>query len=240
MSATPSRRRMGPSQSHPSTQSPSTSRRQPSSRSYTYQPPEAPLTLEGQRQLTSLLQSSHLRNIRTHLQHATEKLAQSGGEVNERLADARTRYEKDKERRRRQGGGDVEEGESDPEYQRLAKAETKVEAITAQLEEQTRSIVDAEVRLETLTNAIGELERVEGEAVTAAMGTRQTRAQRLRQMATDGEGDDDSNDHDYEDAQEREAAQRNAQHPPSRRLGEQVAEEVEKWNELSLTERYAF
>lgn len=240
MSATPSHRRSALPQSHSLTQSPSTSRRQDSVRSYTYQPPEAPLTLEGQRQLTSLLQSNHLRNLRTHLQHATEKLTHSGGEVNERLADARGRYEKDKERRRRQGDEDVEVGEDDPEYQRLADAETRVEAITAQLEQKTRSIVDSEVRLQGLTDAIGELEKEEGEAVAAAMGTRQTRAQRLRQRANDGEGDEDPEDGDYEDAQEREARERNAQHPPSSRLDQKMAEEMGKWNNQSLTERYGF
>ena len=159
--------------------------------------------------------------------------------MNERLADARGRYEKEKERRRRQGE-DVDDGDSDPEYQRLAEAETRVEAITAQMEQKTRFIVDSEVRLQGLTDAMGEIEKEEGEAVTAALGARQTRAQRSRRRANDSEGDDDPEDGDYEDAQENEARKRNAQHPPSTRLDEKLSEEMGKWNELSLTERYAF
>ncbi|KAF7529780.1 hypothetical protein PCG10_006111 [Penicillium crustosum] len=207
-----------------------------------YETPEAPLTAESQRQIAALLASPHLRNLRTHLQHATEKLTHSGGEVNERLSDARIRYEKLKEARRRQGDEDVDDDESNEEYQRLAEAETRVNAITAQMEEKTRLIVDSEIKLQGLTDAMGEIEREEGETVAAVLGVRQTRRQRARQRANaedDADGTEDPTDGDYEDAQEREMRERNAQNPPSRKLVDKLAEGVQKWDELSLTERYA-
>ncbi|CAG8106458.1 unnamed protein product [Penicillium salamii] len=227
MSATPGRRRAAPESRQP--------------RLYTYQAPEAPLTLEDQRQFASLLSSNHLRDLRTHIQHAIDKLTASGGEVNERLADARGRYEREKENKRRQGE-EVEPDEESEEYQRLAEEETKVEAITARLEEKTRSIVDSSARLQGLTDAIGEVEREEADSIQAAMGARQTRSRRSRRMVNeDGEEEEaeDPQDDDYEDAQEKEARERNAQNPPSSRIVAKIAEETEKWSGMSLTERYA-
>lgn len=242
MSATPSRR---PSAYPQSAQSRRRNATQTSVSEATplpeYETPEAPLTAESQRQIAALLASQHLRTLRTHLQHATEKLTHSGGEVNERLSDARIRYEKMKEARRRQGDEDVDD-ESNEEYQRLAEAETRVNAITAQMEEKTRLIVDSEIKLQGLTDAMGQIEREEAETVAAALGVRQTRQQRARQRANaddDADGTEDPTDGDYEDAQEREMRERNAQNPPSRKLVDKLAEGAQKWDELSLTERYA-
>lgn len=246
MSATPSRRHSALSQSHP--QSAQSRRRNAAHASASeaiplpeYETPEAPLTAESQRQIAALLASQHLRTLRTHLQHAAEKLTYSGGEVNERLSDARTRYEKLKEARRRQGDEDVDDDEANEEYQRLAEVETLVDAITARMEEKTRLIVDSEIKLQGLTDAMGQIEREEGETVAAALGVRQTRQQRARQRANnddDADGTEDPTDGDYEDTQEREMRERNAQNPPSRKLVDKLTEGVQKWDELSLTERY--
>ncbi|KAJ5478980.1 hypothetical protein N7530_004489 [Penicillium desertorum] len=247
MSATPSRRPSTLSQSHP--QSAQSRRRSTAHTSVSearplpeYETPTGPLTAESQRQIAALLASHHLRTLRTHLQHAAEKLTHSGGEVNERLSDARTRYEKLKEARRRQGDENVDDDEANEEYQRLAEAEARVDAITARMEEKTRLIVDSEIKLQGLTDAMSQIEREEGETVAAALGVRQTRQQRARQRANDGDdadGTEDPTDADYEDEQEREMRERNAQNPPSRKLEDKLAEGVQKWNELSLTERYA-
>ncbi|CAG7944512.1 unnamed protein product [Penicillium nalgiovense] len=248
MSATPSRRPSTLSQSH--TQSAQSRIRSAAHTSVSegrrplpeYETPEAPLTAESQRQIAALLASHHLRTLRTHLQHAVEKLTHSGGEVNERLSDARTRYEKLKEARRRQGDEKVDDDEANEEYQRLAEAEARVDAVTARMEEKTRLLVDSETKLQGLTDAMSQVEREEGETVAAALGVRQTRQQRARQRANNGDdadGTEDPTDADYEDEQEIEMRERNAQNPPSRKLEDKLAEGVQKWNELSLTERYA-
>ncbi|KAJ5189393.1 Zinc finger RING/FYVE/PHD-type [Penicillium cf. griseofulvum] len=245
MSATPSRPQS--SQSHP--QSAQSRRRNATHAPVSeatplpeYQTPEAPLTAESQRQIAALLASHHLRTLRTHLQHAAEKLTHSGGEVNERLSDARARYEKAKETRRRGGDENVDDEESNEEYQRLAEAETRVDAITARMEEKTRLIVDSEIKLQGLTDAIGQIEKEEGENVATALGVRQTRQQRARQRANaddEDDGTEDPTDGDYEDAQEKEMRERNTANPPSRKLVDKLTEGVQKWDELSLTERYA-
>lgn len=249
MSATPDRRSML-SQSHPPSAQPRRSTTHPSEDPSLpeYVAPEAPLTADAQRHLGALISNYHHRNLITHLKHAAEKLTHSGGEVNERLADARGRYEKNKYQRRRREGlneddQDEKDDEDDEEYQRLAEEETRVNAITARMEEKARLMVDAEAKLQGLTDAVAELERQEGEAISAALGSRQTRAGRNRRRANDededGDGDgEDENDADYEDVQERETQERNARNPPSRRLEDRIAEGSEKWNEMSLTERY--
>ncbi|KAJ5796287.1 uncharacterized protein N7518_004827 [Penicillium psychrosexuale] len=244
MSATPSRAQ---SQSYPP--SAQSHRRNASHTSVSdaiplpeYEVPKAPLTAESQRKIAALLASHHLRNLRTHLQHAVEKLTHSGGEVNERLSDSRGRYEKNKEARRREGEENVDDDEANEEYQRLADAEARVGAITARMEEKTRLIVDSEIKLQGLTDVLGQIEREEGENVAAALGVRQTRQQRARQRANDDDDDDeteDPNDGNSEDALEREMRERNAQNPPSRKLVDKLTEGVQKWEELSLTERYA-
>lgn len=243
MSATPSRRRSALSQSHP--QSAQSRRRSTAHNAVSeatplppYEPPEAPLTVESQRQIAALLSSQHFRTLQTHLQHAAEKLTHSGGEVNERLSDARGRYEKAKEVRRRQGDETVDDDESNEEYQRLAEAEARVDAVTARMEEKTRLIVDSEMKLQGLTEAMSQIEREEGEALSAALGARQTRQQRAMQRADAGDSDEDPNDENYEDPSEREARERNAQNPPSRKLVDKLTEGAQKWNELPLTERY--
>ncbi|KAJ5773184.1 Zinc finger RING/FYVE/PHD-type [Penicillium paradoxum] len=245
MSATPGRRHPTSSQSHPQSQS----RRRSTARSSDaeevslppYQPPEAPLTLDSQRQIAVLLSSHHLRTLRTHLEHAAEKLTHSGGEVNERLCDARARYEKSKEVRRRQGDETVDDDEGNEEYQRLAEAEARVDAVSARMEEKTRLIVDSELKLQGLTEAMTQIEGEALEAVNAALGVRQTRQQRAVQRADAGDDADgeDPEDGDYEDPAEREARERNAQNPPSRKLDDRLMEGVQKWNALSLTEKYA-
>jgi hypothetical protein len=233
------------SQSHPPSAQPRRSTTHPDEAPSLpeYVAPEAPLTAEAQRHLAALISNHHHRNLITHLKHAAEKLTHSGGEVNERLADARGRYEKSKYQRRQREGIDEEneDDEDDEEYQRLAEEETRVNAITARMEEKARLMVDSEAKLQGLTDAVRELERQEGESITAALGSRQTRAgQRNRRRGNDEDEDgdgEDENDADYEDAQEREAQERNARNPPSRRLDDKLAEGSEKWNEMSLTER---
>lgn len=245
LSATPARQRSMLSQSRP----PSTARSQGTTRTVEapempeYEPPEAPLTAETQRQLASLLNSPHLRHLKTHLRHATEKLTDTAGDVNERLIDARVRLEKTRQQRR-DVGEDVPEDQEDQdseEVQQLAERERKVEDVTARMEEKMRQVIDSETRLQRLLEAMTNIEREEGEAQAAALGSRQTRRQRRRQRrdSQDGEEDgDDERDETYEGSPEREARERNAQNPPSRRLDGSLEEGTGKWSELSLTERY--
>ncbi|KAJ5583348.1 hypothetical protein N7535_001968 [Penicillium sp. DV-2018c] len=246
MSATPSRQRSAASQSHPpSTQSRRRTNAPSSSAGQAplppYETPSAPLTTESQRQIAALLSSNYIRNLRTQLQHAAEKLIHSGGDVNERLSDARLRYEKAKEKRRRNGEENVDDDESNEQYQRLAASETQVDAITARLEEKTRYIIDSETKLQGLTEAMSEIEKQEEEALRNAHNVRQMRQQRQRQRAAAGsdEEGEDANDEENEDTLERTTRERNAQNPPSRRLELKLASEAKKWEQLSLTERYA-
>lgn len=236
LSTTPARQRSRLSQSRaPPSASRGTPRADTVPELPPYEPPVAPLTGDAQRHIATLLQSSHFRHIGTHLEHATAKLTDAAGEVNERLCDARIRFERNKQRRQEGQGNDDDEDESE-EYRRLGDRETRVNNITGRLEEKIRMIIDSEGRLEGLKGSLSKIDKEEAEAQAAALGTRQTRGQRRRER---GENEQDGDaDQDYEGTPEREARERNANNPPFRRLDESLQEGADKWNELSLTERY--
>lgn len=208
-----------------------------------YEPPEAPLTAESHRHLAMLMESQLSRQLKTHLQHAAEKLTDSAGDVNEKLSDARVRYERAKEKRRGAVASenvDVEQDDETEEYQRLAETERKVDGVTGRMEEKMRMIIDSEARLQGLKDTMETLDREVAEAQRATLGARQTRGQRRRQREAasddeDGEGEEDG---DYEGTPERETREANAQNPPSHRLGNALDEGTEKWNSQSLTARY--
>lgn len=241
MLSTPARQRSVLSQSHP----PSSARSRDTTRTVEvpempeYQSSEAPLTAEAHRQLTTLQNSTDLRHLKTHLQHATEKLTDTAGDVNERLLDARLRYEK-RRQRQRDAGEDVPGDEDSDELAQLAERERKVEEVTGQMEVKMRQMIDSEARLQNLLDTMAKMEREEGEAQTAALRANQERGhrRRTRQASLDAVVDGDyERDESYEATPERETRERNAQYPPSRRLDTSLGEGVDKWNELSLTER---
>ncbi|KAL2012203.1 hypothetical protein VTN00DRAFT_4921 [Thermoascus crustaceus] len=223
----------------------------------TYEPPSAPLNPAGQRALAALLQSHSLRHLKAHLQHASEKLAETASEANERLTDARVRYERQKERRqqkqeRRRGEGEDGEGEDDEgddeeeEKQKLARMEERVNEVTGKLEETMRQVVDAEVKLDALTGVVGELGREADEANTQQ--GRRTRSggggrRRTRRRGED-EDEEDGSDQDYEEQEEEdddedgEGGRRRGEKPPSQKLEDKLAEQNAKWEGMSLTQRY--
>lgn len=203
-----------------------------------YEPPEAPLTAESHRQIAALLQSHQLRQLKMHLGKAAEALTLTAGEVNDRLCDARGRFEKNKERRFNE---EVEGNADGEEHAQLGETETKVNNVTGRMEEKIRQIIDSEMRLQGLVDTMTTIEREEGEAQAAALGGRRTRGQR-RPRRRGGEDEDEEGegeeDPDFEATPEREARELNAQNPPSRRLDGGLQEGSDKWNELSLFDRY--
>ena len=244
LSTTPARQRSTVSRSRPppSARSRATPRAAEVPELPEYQPPEAPLTAESHRQLATLLNSHYSRHLKTHLQHAAEKLTDSAGDVNDKLSDARVRYERAKEKRRGASASedvDDEEDDENEEYQRLAETERKVDGVTGRMEEKMRVIIDSEARFQGLQDAMTTLDREVGEAQQAAFGTRRTRGQRRqRHGSDDDDGEDGEQDADYEGTPERNARETNAQNPPSHRLGNALEQGSEKWNGQSLTERY--
>jgi chromosome segregation ATPase len=177
--------------------------------------------------------------VKTHIQHAAVRLTDSVGEVNERLCDARNRYETNKERKR-SANEEIESGDENEELQLLAEKERQVDDVTGRMEVQMRQIIDSENRLSELTESVRSIEREEAEAQTAALGVRQTRGQRRmrrQQRDDDEEGEEDLEDEDYEGTPEREIREHNAQNPPSRRLEDKLVNGAQEWGGLSLTER---
>jgi hypothetical protein len=208
-----------------------------------YQAPEAPLSLDAQRQLHGLLQKDYLDTVRKHIHDAGANITYSAGEVSDRLRDAQTRYQKVKEKRRSEEDGQDQDAESDDEeYQRLAEQERKVNSIMGRLEEKMRGVVDSEVRSIELKDALDKINKEEAQAQHILLGDRNLRSQRrtTRRMGDeDEEMEEDEADAERETTSARELRERNAENPPSKRLKTSLAEGQKKWEELSLTQRYA-
>lgn len=210
-----------------------------------YETPEAPLNPDQQRALATLLSSRELKELKEHIRHATQELTDSAGQMGERLCSAQTRHETNKEKasQDRRAGTISEEKQADTaagiaqEEQRLTEMEQQVETLRGTMEERMRKVIDAESRLQGLEQAIGELEKEEVQARTQTI-TRQTgRSMRRRPRAADEDGEEEEADEARETTPEREARELNAQYPPSRRLGDSLDQEAQKWDALSLTEK---
>ncbi|KAJ5287438.1 Zinc finger RING/FYVE/PHD-type [Penicillium angulare] len=202
-----------------------------------YEAPEAPLNRDAQCKLAALLHSQHKNSVQTHLGHATQVLTESAGQVNEKLFDARLRYEKLREGRRNASaisGEEPDDSVDNEELERLGDLERRTDAVTGQMEEKMRGIIDSEARLQAILGSISQLQREEEENQAASAGPRQTRAQRRRD-----DDEEESEGENYEGTPEREGMEARARNPPSKRLGEVLDAEGERWKELSLTERYA-
>lgn len=255
LSATPVRRRTSASQSRPppsvrSRATPRSTARITEAPEDTeepevpeYQAPEAPLSLDAHRDLHKLLEKKYLETLLKHIHNAGANITHSAGEVSDRLRDAQTRYMKAKEKRRSDEDGQDRNAEGDDEeYQRLAEQERKVNAIMGRLEEKMRGVVDGETKCIELKEALGKLHREEAQVQHVLVGDRQLRGQRrtTRRMGDeDGENEEDEEDAERESTPVRELRERNAENPPSKRLKTWLAESQRKWEELSLTQRYA-
>ncbi|KAJ5923275.1 hypothetical protein N7454_008520 [Penicillium verhagenii] len=256
MYSTPARQRMSQSRAPSSAQSGGPSSAQRSTAWSTnvpemppYEPPSDPLNIETNRQLKALLSSSNYRDLGTHISHAVQELTNSGGDVNERLQEARMRYETAKERRRARAQKKDAEGDSNEEeegneneteeVEELGVLERKTEEVTGKMEEKVRNMIDMTFRLEELAKSVEHVNRDE-DAQNANVDPRRTRAGgRRQQRGDDDEGGDDPADEDFEVAQNQEARERYSQNPPSRRVREGIETGAQKWDGMSLTERYA-
>ena len=253
LSATPARQRTSVSQSRP----PPSSRSRATPRSTArdtagaedtqspelpaYEPPESILSIDASRSLHLLLEKQYLETAKKHIYDAGVHITNCAGEVSDRLRDAQTRYQKAKEKRRAEGGGQDEGAEGDNEYQRLAEQEREVNSIMGRLEEKMRDVVDSEVKLVELKDSLGKIDREEAQSQHLVLGARQLRSQRrpTRHHADEDEEDEPEEDPDREPTPVRELRERNAQNPPSQRLNTALDEGQKKWEELSLTQRYA-
>lgn len=145
---------------------------------------------------------------------------------------------------------DVEDDdENNEEASKLARLEEKVKEVTGRLEEHVRQMVDAEVKLNGLSEVVEELgkeaEATGGVAVGRKRDTgaarRRTRRTRRRgededEEMIDVDEDEDDEDEDYEAPSERR--NRQPDQPPSQKLQEKLAEKEAEWQRKSLTDRY--
>jgi mRNA (guanine-N7-)-methyltransferase len=221
-----------------------------------YEPPIAPLNAAGHNAIIALLNAPSLRQLKTHIQRAEEKLTDSAGEVNERLTDARVRYQKERVRKRKRANGETpgaegvsakreeedeeeEDGDDGGEINRLARLEEQVQSVTEELEARMRQTIDAEVKLEGLKGVLADMAKEAEEAAVAGAGARAAglRSRRTRRRRGDDEEDQDpeeDGDEDYEATPEPQMTGI----PLSRQLDQKLDEESARWTGQSLTQRY--
>ncbi|PLN81951.1 zinc-finger of the MIZ type in Nse subunit-domain-containing protein [Aspergillus taichungensis] len=217
---------------------------------FTYEPPLKTLNSTGHRALLQLLKSQPLRHLKTHLQHAEEKLTDAAGEVNERLTDAHVRYQRLKERRGSstrdqdadgedaaaaaaaavaEGGDDNDE---DGEKARVARLEEDVMRITGRLEVQMRKTIDAEAMVDGLGVVLGRFEDEAERESIAAPGAPVSASTRGRRGRIDEE--EEGGEEEEEEEEEKQDFV-----PTSQKLADELEEDHTKWDELSPTERYS-
>ncbi|PYI14217.1 hypothetical protein BO99DRAFT_406859 [Aspergillus violaceofuscus CBS 115571] len=186
--------------------------------------------------LLGLLTSKPLRNLKTHLQHAQEKLTEAAGDINERLTDAEERMRRKKERNTEEGGDD------DNDEEEVAALKEKVKATTAKLDQKMRSAIDAEVKLEGLSEMLrgldGNVNVVDGAVVTRSRSTRTSRRSRR-----DEDEDEEMEDADARDDDEEGQGDNDDEENPGPTLVGKIEESVtatkDKWSGLSLTQKYS-
>ncbi|KAJ5495810.1 hypothetical protein N7539_000926 [Penicillium diatomitis] len=246
LSATPARQRTSISQSRPPPSGAHAQARQNAQGRQEpelpeYQPPEFIISPEANRKLRALLDMQYLEVAKKHIHDAGMQITYSAGEVSDHLRDAQTRYQKSKEKRRNDGDGQEEDAEAgDEAYRRLAEQERKVGEIMGRLEERMRHMVDSDMKLVRMTESLKDIDKEEAQRQHAILGARQTRSQRRERRPIDSEDEDaEEDDPAREPTPVREIREANAQNPPSRRLNASLAEGQQKWEELSLTQRYA-
>ncbi|PYH45069.1 SUMO ligase MMS21 [Aspergillus saccharolyticus JOP 1030-1] len=192
--------------------------------------------------LVNLLASQSLRTLKTHLQHAQEKLTEAAGDINERLTDAEERARRKRERNASDSAGDAaaadegkEDGAGGDDDEALSTLREKVQTMTSKLDQKMRGAIEGEVRLEALTDMLKELEgRVN--VVDGAAGGRSTRTSR-RSHRRDGDVDVEM-EGDEEDQNENEEEEVVGPTLVGK-VEESLAATKEQWSGLSLTQKYS-
>lgn len=222
-----------------------------------YEPPTSTLTTLSHQPttapaLSALLATHTSSTLKTHLQHAQEKLTDAAGEINERLTDAKERSKKAKERRRNlrshtfgnnNNDGEEDGSEEEEEEGGIEEFEERVNATTKILEETIRGVIDKEVRGEEVGRVIAGLEGGVVERMRVRGVRRSQRGVQLRRRRGRGRGDeDDGSEEEEEEGGEEEGGDVDEDEegavPFLAQFEEGLQGKMEEYNGLSLTRRY--
>ncbi|KAL1960319.1 hypothetical protein VTO42DRAFT_8279 [Malbranchea cinnamomea] len=217
-----------------------------------YEPQIAELNPTAKRSVQALVTSSNLRHLKTHLEHVVKALTENAGAINDALVDARARYEKRLRRKREmmraaasassterdnnegdgsQNGEKGRDEEDEQALRRLEELERRVNETTERLEEKMRGVVDAEVRINTLTDVLQKIGREE-----VVMNLPRGRRRTGRGLIDVEDGEEEDTDGEYEPQNENgDGAQVVS---ATQTLDATLAEKKKIWESLSLTQRY--
>ncbi|RAH57495.1 hypothetical protein BO85DRAFT_488229 [Aspergillus piperis CBS 112811] len=221
-----------------------------------YEPPTSTLTTLSHQPttapaLSALLATHTSSTLRTHLQHAQEKLTDAAGEINERLTDAKERSKKAKERRMNlrshteennigeggEEGNGSEEEEEEEGGDGIEEFEERVKATTKILEETIRGVIDKEVRGEEVGRVIAGLEGGVVERMRVRGVRRSQRGVQLRRRLR-GDGSEEEEEEGGEEEGVDVDEDEEGAVPFLAQFEDELRGKMEEYNGLSLTRRY--
>nr|KMM65230.1 hypothetical protein CPAG_01581 [Coccidioides posadasii RMSCC 3488] len=210
-----------------------------------YQRQSHKLNADAKIALLNLAQSEHFRYLDLHLQHLASALANTTGEINDQLTDAKARYERQKRKRgQKEGSEDVDvDGDGgrsstldDAEEKHFADLELRVNMTTKKMEEKVRELVDTEMKAGTIKEILEKMGHPQEEGRS---GTQRARAPRTRRRRLEDEDEDgDDADVDYNPSREEDDEEGDEVVPASELYEIRLKEKEAEWESRSLTQRY--
>nr|KAK5442996.1 hypothetical protein LTR18_005673 [Exophiala xenobiotica] len=203
------------------------------------QPLRAPLNDHAISSLKELAKDrSRTIKLAKYLKDASEHLAQSVDQLNEAGYDRRVKYERQRKRRDGEDNGDDAAEQEHEEFQE------KVETLTNKMDMSIRAIVDDQVWLEDLPNAIKETVNKAGQSSTQTQQSSSFNPTPMRSGRRTVEDEDE--DHEEEDENNnnnnRILQTQSAPHPsdaPHILLAAELQKQNKNWSSKTPTEKYA-
>ncbi|KAI9780376.1 MAG: hypothetical protein M1835_004506 [Candelina submexicana] len=208
-----------------------------------YEPPTHALNPTAQRALATLPQTHSLRSLKQHLNNANSALTEMAGEVNDRLVRRQELRKRRRARRAAPEGEDVVEDDEEESERSVKKMGEKVEKLTSEMEKGTRKIIDAQVEMQGVEDALREIAGnvmtgSQGVGGTQASGRSQASRSRRRRREDEDEGDEES---EFEDMDESQVEGGSSEEivAPSKMFSQKLTEQKAKYQALSMKARYA-
>lgn len=231
-----------------------------------YQPQVAELNATAQRAIQNLNRGVNLKHLSTHLAHASGALTGNAGEVNDRLTEAKARYEKSRKRLRekeiqrrnaekgRDPGPDddgddddaslAEIGRDEAAEKKIEEMEKTVREITAKMELGMRRIVDMEVDVDAMKDILQKLAQSSREEASSSQAKRRRVGgdeggmRRLR--GGDDDDEEDGNEDEEPEANDDDSAEEDGPEivPASHVWSEKLDGHKQEWEALPMAQRY--
>ncbi|KAI9702764.1 MAG: hypothetical protein M1836_007978 [Candelina mexicana] len=208
-----------------------------------YEPPTHALNPTAQRALATLPQTHSLRSLKKHLDTANSGLTEMAGEVNDRLVRRQELRKRRRPRRAAPDGEDVVEDDEEERERSVRKMEDRVGKLTSEMERGTRRIIDAQVEMQGVEDALREIavNVVGSQGVGGTQASGRSQASRSRRRRGEDEEDEGDEESEFEDMDESQVEGGSSEEfvGPSKMFSQKLTEQKAKYEALSMKTRYA-